>query len=639
MKTKTLVIERFQTRRAKVLAGLASVLLASALGISRASTAYGSLSNFDCVNDTGVEAHGFEIELDDIHSASITYTYDWNHYGVPKITEDNTDPLHPRVFVRYAAKWTGAGWSAFTAIPAAPIAPTDGHQFTNPAINFGGEHFGVGYWGNPSAVKYNWLIDDGAGNLVHGPPVYIATPTFNYMPPAPAVPAQVVAVIVQPPPPPPEPQDPPRLRFGAATWVKAIKTKTHSARKIELAELVGDDPDQPQPWANGLDEGEIEVETEWKLLQTEFENLDNPKGILEGAAEELPEGDEVITRRYEFFKYTGPFDAESGEAMADAVAPDGTHGQGSVTFNDHLEGGEWVEATVDLSTVEVVGDFIGAQMSAFDAAPPLGLIDHIPDGEVGVAYADRTVVVAEGGLFRAVVSSGAVPPGTELGEFTGVFSGTPSLSGSHSFTVEARDLITDLILATQNYVVTITDVVPQNAAPVPGADSINRLNNELSTKVLKSALLQNDFDADGDPLTLVAVGNPLPAGATVLIAGNFVVYTAPQLGAGQGSFTYTVSDGVNPGVEGTVTVPEIPANPEHGPNAQSIVVSGGHAVVTFIGVPGHSYELQRTGNLAPPVAWSSFAPAQIATAPANGVFTFTAPASGEAEYYRAVLKP
>jgi hypothetical protein len=30
-----------------------------------ASTAYGSLNNFDCVNDTGSECHGFEIELDD----------------------------------------------------------------------------------------------------------------------------------------------------------------------------------------------------------------------------------------------------------------------------------------------------------------------------------------------------------------------------------------------------------------------------------------------------------------------------------------------------------------------------------------------------------------------------------------------
>ena len=80
---------------------------------AHASTAYGTLNNFDCVNDTGVEAHGFEIELDDVHSTDITYTYDYNHYGIPKITQDNTDPAHPKVFIRYAATRKPDGtWTA-----------------------------------------------------------------------------------------------------------------------------------------------------------------------------------------------------------------------------------------------------------------------------------------------------------------------------------------------------------------------------------------------------------------------------------------------------------------------------------------------------------------------------------------------
>ena len=103
--------------------------------------------------------------------------------------------------------------------------------------------------------------------------------------------------------------------------------------------------------------------------------------------QDLPGGDEVITRRYEFYKYTGPIDAETGEAMADAVAADGIHGVGSVTYADHFDPatGEWVKVTVDLSTIVVVGDFFGAQMAGFDVAPVLGLIDHIPDGELNVA--------------------------------------------------------------------------------------------------------------------------------------------------------------------------------------------------------------------------------------------------------------
>lgn len=453
---------------------LVSLLLATPIA-AYASTAYGTLNNFDCVNDTGVEAHGFEIELDDVHSTDITYTYDYNHYGIPKITEDNTDPAHPKVFVRYAATRQPDGtWSAFTAIPAGPITPTDGHQFTNPSVNFGGEHFGVGYYGAPSAVKYNWLIDDGTGNLVHGPPVYVSTPTFTYYPPAPLQPLPQVQAVIVPPPPP----DPPVLQFGQATWVKDIKTTTHNANKVELTDLVDPDPDNPAAdnWANGEP---AEVETEWRILQTEFANADNPKGELAGVPEDLPDGDEVITRRYEFYKYTGPVDAESGEAMADAVAPDGVHGVGSVTYNDHIDPGtgEWVEVTVDLSTVEVVGEFFGAQMSGFDVIPVLGLIDHIPDGELGVAYADRRVVVPGADTPFHATTAGMLPNGTALDEFTGIFSGIPTVAGVFTFTVEAKDLFTDAVLASKEYVVTIpaalplTSTIATSASPVAGGST------------------------------------------------------------------------------------------------------------------------------------------------------------------------
>lgn len=436
---------------------LAQVLAVTLTPSAEASTAYGTLNNFDCVNDTGSVAHGFEIELDDIVSTDITYTYDYNHYGVPKISQDNSNSAHPKVFVRYAATRNADGtWSAYTAIPSGPISPTDGHQFTNPSVNFGGEHFGVGYTQNPTAVKYNWLIDDGSGNLVHGPAVYIATPTFTYVPPAPAQPPQVQPVIVPPPPP-----EIPVRQFGTPVWVKDIKTTTHNSNKMELRGLIDPDPDNPAAlnWTNGEP---AEVETEWRILQTEFGNPDNPKGELAGVPQELPGGDEVVTRRYEFFKYNGPIDAESGEAMADQVGPDGTHGVGSVTYNDHIDPntGEWVTVTADLSTIKVVGDFIGAQMSGFDVAPALGLIDHIPDGELGVPYVARTVVIAGGSPFF-VETTGALPGGMALDDLTGVFSGVPSVPGVFNFTVNTFDLGGTSISKT--YTVTIASNEP---APV-----------------------------------------------------------------------------------------------------------------------------------------------------------------------------
>jgi hypothetical protein len=417
-----------------------------------ASTAYGTLNNFDCVNDTGVEAHGFEIELDDIHSKDITYTYDYNHYGVPRISEDATNPSHPKVFVRYAATRNPDGsWAGYTAIPSGPIAPTQGHQFTNPSINFGGEHFGAGYSAAPSAVKYNWLIDDGTGHLIHGPPVYVATPTFTYNPAVAAAPAFVQAVIVPPPPPAPPPR-----QFGEATWVKEIKTSSHNTNKVELGDLIDADPVSPtaRNWANGET---AQVEVEWKLLQSEFAKPDNPKGILKAANEALPGGDEIITRRYEFYKYLGPMDAETGEAMADIVGPDGLHGLGQVTYADHFDAtiGEWVTTTVDASTLVIVGDFFGAQMSGFDVAPRLGLIDHISDGELNVAYAERTVVTPGANMAFHATTSGSLPDGTTLDELTGVFKGIPTVPGVFTFTVEAKDLLTDVLLASKGYTVTI----------------------------------------------------------------------------------------------------------------------------------------------------------------------------------------
>ena len=435
----------------------APVLLVMAFGMTRAamaSTAYGSLNNFDCVNDTGEDAHGFEIELDDCKSTDITYTYDYNHYGTPRIYEDLSVPGHPKVFIRYESKKNPDGtWAAKTIVPTGPIAPTMGHQFTDPSVNFGGEHFGVGFAANPSSVKNNWLLDDGTGNLVHGPAVNISTPSYVYVPPVGNKPAAVVAVIE-----PPEPPEVPHLEFGDASWVKEIKTTTHNSHKVKLNELVGDDPGKAQPWANGEP---AEVEMEWKVMQTDFKKANGGKnGQLKGGAEKLPKGNEMVTRRYEFYKYVGPVDAESGEAMGDTVAKDGIHGVGIVTYNDHIDPatGEWVTVTTDLSKVIIVGDFFGTQMVGFDVAPALGLIDHVADLDVNVALAPRSVVIGGTVAFQSKIAAGALPTGLTFDPVTGVLSGTPTATGTYSFTIEATDLSGAVV--TKAYTVNVLGAAP-----------------------------------------------------------------------------------------------------------------------------------------------------------------------------------
>jgi hypothetical protein len=151
------------------------------------------------------------------------------------------------------------------------------------------------------------------------------------------------------------------------------------------------------------------------------------------------------------------------------------HGIGQVTYADHFDPatGEWATATVDTSTLVVVGDFFGAQMSGFDVAPHLGLIDHIPDGELEVPYAERTVVVpAANAPFQAAIS-GTLPDGTTLDPFTGVFKGIPTAAGAFTFTVEARDLISDVVLASKSYTVTIAG---------PGVNALNLKGAQFASK-------------------------------------------------------------------------------------------------------------------------------------------------------------
>ncbi len=498
----------------------------------------------------------FEIEIEGIHSRDITYTYDWNHYGAPRITEDNTNPLVPRVIIRYASAQTADGsWAAFTAVPAAPPAPTDGHCCTNPALNEGCEHFGVGYYGAPAAVRYHWLVDSGAGSLVQGPAVQIATPTFVYAPPIPAVaPAQVQAVIV---PPPPAPEAPIR-EFGEPTWVKEIRTTSHNAQKVKLEELVSDDPSRhdERNWKNGEPD---EVEVEWQLLQTDYNSGNGgANGELQGAPEDLPGGDEVVTRRYEFFKYVGPTDPETGEAISDKVAADGVHGVGTKT-----SGG----VDYDLANTVVVGDYIGAQMAGFDAAAPLGLIDHVQDGDLNEPYVERTLVIGGNTPYLAHLTVGDLPQGLVLDPVLGVLSGTPAEIGVFNFTVEAADA--DGTVVTKAYVLRVGGVGVPPPAPVisgAGAIDIGMTQATLVWQTDQAATSQAQVDGDVQPLdpTLVNDHSILLAGLLPGTTYHCVLFSANADGVlASVNLTFTTL----PYTAVNATIKSVSAN--------SIVVNGG----------------------------------------------------------------
>ena len=244
----------------------ASPLLA---GSARASIAYGSINNFDTVNDTGSECHGFEIEIEDCHSTDITYTYDYNHYGTPKITQDDSIAGHPKCVIRWESKKNPDGimgvlhrhpQRADQSDRRSPVHQSE-RELRRRALRRG---LPRGGGRDPLPLARSMTA---RATLVHGGAVQVSTPSFTYYPPVAGDSAAQVQAVIEPPPPAPEFRI---MEFGPAVWVKEIRTTTHNNNEVELRDLVSEDPDDPDDvnWRNGEPD---EVEVEWQILQKELQ--------------------------------------------------------------------------------------------------------------------------------------------------------------------------------------------------------------------------------------------------------------------------------------------------------------------------------------------------------------------------------
>src|SRR5450755_3214486 len=111
---KTLFPENKKLARTAKVALLAAMTIVPAM--AQTTNLFGSLGNFDVYNDTGQDAHGFQIELDGVQAQQVPYTFNSTRYGGPTII-----PFAGGVYVRYAAQWDPQAmqFTATTAIPAA----------------------------------------------------------------------------------------------------------------------------------------------------------------------------------------------------------------------------------------------------------------------------------------------------------------------------------------------------------------------------------------------------------------------------------------------------------------------------------------------------------------------------------------
>lgn len=308
----------------------------------RAVVMYGALGNFDAINDTGITAHGFEIELDGCSTADVSYWFGapYNRYGDPTIIPSPTGGT----IVRYASAYDSVTQTWAAGTDSGSLSDTGGHSLFNGSYpgypgTVPGDHFGIGLNVNPTNTTYRWLFDGGNGTLTpSGTNVKIPAPVLTLVQPVNPADPHVIQAVVQAPR---NENDPAHPLFGEAIWAKVFTIEVQNPEPVHLEDLVLGNPAVPP---------ETEIEIEWQLLQ------DGNAGFDErGDNVNLGEGNESVTRRYEFYKYMGLLSDrllydEYGEAL--------------------IENPTTPEAMAANNGLGVVGDFLGGQNVAINLVVP-----------------------------------------------------------------------------------------------------------------------------------------------------------------------------------------------------------------------------------------------------------------------------
>ena len=305
-----------------------------------AASTFGSLANFDVVNDTGHSAYGFEIEITDAHydhagTLSSIFGYDRvfgfvspDPAAVVRFGKPTVDYI-----AGFGARIPYGGSIGANFTPSAPFVTSGESCWPGANANWKAtscDHYGVSTYGAPAKTTYSWLLDSGGGTLTKQ---LVGVPVVNFVftppPPAPvgqapAVPAVVQAVVAG-------------QQLGAAPqdnafWVKM--TKTTVGDNVDPNDLLAGNHPGARPEIAGLREA-AEVEVEWQVLQI---------GKVDEVSKSVDmNGDPSAVWSFQFYKYKGRFD---DDGLVDPLREQ--------TPTGHVLN-------------EFVGDFVGQQIAAFNA--------------------------------------------------------------------------------------------------------------------------------------------------------------------------------------------------------------------------------------------------------------------------------
>ncbi len=186
-------------------------------------------------------------------------------------------------------------------------------------------------------------------------------------------------------------------------------------------------------------------------------------------------------------------------------------------------------------------------------------------------------------------------------------------SGSISSLARGTNNITATYLGDVNYSGSTNSLaqIVTNHPPVTPMVNYLRIAGVNTLRITIADLLTNVTDLDSDTVLLTSASTSTN-GISLLNSSGFLLYqTTNNL---NDQFNYTVSDGnggTNTGSVNIVVQPFVT-----GQNA-TVTVSGSTAKVSFNGIPGYTYGVQRSTNLT---AWATIV---TTNAPANGAFEWT----------------
>jgi hypothetical protein len=153
--------------------------------------------------------------------------------------------------------------------------------------------------------------------------------------------------------------------------------------------------------------------------------------------------------------------------------------------------------------------------------------------------------------------------------------------------------------------------------------------------IAESAILANTADANGDTVTISAVASSSAEGGTVSRMGSNILYTPASGFNGTDTFSVTFSDGTGT-VNGTITIIVGGSDPLFTDPTMNAVLSdqpGGAKRLSFTGIPGRIYGIQRSGNL------SSWTQIDTIAAPPGGAVTFDDPSPLPGKGFYRIIYP